>query len=771
MSIKIRSLLILFLCLVLTNSATFSQIPIGSFRDHLPYNGFHSIAITPEIVYAASNSSIMCYHKSDESLTTLSTVEGLSENSPTSIYYDAASRYLVVAYQNANLDFIKDDCLKNVADIKNKSITGDKSVNSFFSYQGLLYVACSFGIVSIDLSTLLVRDTWYTQSEIGYCAVNQMDIFQDYFYIATDKGIFRSPISNPAAADFSTWERIEELGTDRFSLIHSYRDRLYTAKTGTDEKDTLLYFCRGNWNYVNTIEAQPLRSVATTQDEMVICSWNYVYDLDTNGLSSYGYTWEANLMWQNARDVKIDGNTLWIADLNNGLVRIQRQWGVVKILTANGPYSASAFKMDCQQGVLALAPGMLTSTFGNGYINPNFSYFNNGTWTNILQKDNPVLGGCFDLVSVAVNPRNTAEMYGGLYGGGLVKYNQTGVSMLYDRSNSPLSARDTSDAQIAGLAFDENNNLWVGCSYSSVPLNVLKSDGTWQRFPLSAYIPAYSTAVGQILVDSRNFKWIMLPRNNTIIVLDDRNTISNLSDDRVTRVNMNIAANMETSSVNCMAEDKEGQIWIGANAGIKVIYNPANIFAGTANPQNILLEQINYVQNLFEFEEVTAIAVDDANRKWVGTAKSGVYLISKDGLDELLHFTQDNSPLLSNRIFDITINRENGEVFFATDGGLISYRGTATMGKEDYKEVSVFPNPVRETYYGTIAVSGLMDNSFCKIADAAGNLVWQGYANGGELIWDGKDFYGKRPATGVYFVFSSDETGKEKNVAKILFIK
>ncbi|MDD4395530.1 MAG: Por secretion system protein, partial [Bacteroidales bacterium] len=85
--------------------------------------------------------------------------------------------------------------------------------------------------------------------------------------------------------------------------------------------------------------------------------------------------------------------------------------------------------------------------------------------------------------------------------------------------------------------------------------------------------------------------------------------------------------------------------------------------------------------------------------------------------------------------------------------------------------VLVFPNPVRETYHGTIAVSGLMDNSFCKIADASGNLLWQGYANGGELTWDGKDFYGNRVATGVYFVFSSDQSGKEKNVAKILFIK
>ena len=201
-----------------------------------------------------------------------------------------------------------------------------------------------------------------------------------------------------------------------------------------------------------------------------------------------------------------------------------------------------------------------------------------------------------------------------------------------------------------------------------------------------------------------------------------------------------------------------------------MIYNPSQIFSGNAYPQNILIEQINYVQNLFEFEEVTAIAVDDANRKWVGTAKSGVFLISANGDKQLLHFTTDNSPLLSNRINHITIQRQTGEVFFATAGGIVSYRGTATEGTEDYSEVTVFPNPVRETYYGPITVSGLKENSFCKVADAAGNLVWQDYANGGTFTWNGRDFYGKRPATGVYFVFISDSDGKKKTVAKILFV-
>lgn len=212
-------------------------------------------------------------------------------------------------------------------------------------------------------------------------------------------------------------------------------------------------------------------------------------------------------------------------------------------------------------------------------------------------------------------------------------------------------------------------------------------------------------------------------------------------------------------------------MWIGTNKGVKVIYDPARVFEGTSYPRNIIMEQGGYASVLLEFEEVSCIAVDGANRKWMGTSKAGVFLMNDNGTEELLHLTAENSPLLSDVIYDIAIDGITGEVFFSTDKGLCSYRGTATEGNEEYyEEVKVFPNPVHSGYTGVIAVSGLMENSFCKIVDAAGNLIWQGYAHGGELVWDGKDFKGRRPATGVYFVFSSSKSGKEKNVAKFLFV-
>ena len=746
-----------------------AQIPVGSFRDHLSFYGCKSVAVTPDYVYAACNSGLFYVNKKDNSSGTFSKVDGLSGTALSRIHYDVSSRYLVVAYDDGNLDFIRDDRITNVSDIKDKSITSSKKVNGFLSYNGLLYLTYPFGIVSVDMETLLIRDTWYTRIGNDHIKVNSLQVFNNEFIINTDAGIYVTAVNNPALADFSTWQRVDELGNRMFTTSCTYKDRVYVVHQGANG-DTLYFKDNSGW-HLSHIQNDDIRAIAADDSLLVICGWAFITTYDQNENSVYEMWWDKEFLWQNGVDVAIDGKTVWLADCNNGLMRFVYDWGLVELLPGKGPFASTSFAMDCVDGLLAMVPGMISVTWGNGWIYPNFSYFTNEKWHNIYQKDNPSLADVYDLTAVAINPNNTSEIFVGTFGGGLRKCDRNRITAVYDRSNSPIHSMDTLEGKIGGMAFDANNNLWVSCCYTNVPIAVLQPNGNWQPLTLSSYTTGYNTAVGQIMVDSRNYKWIVIPRDNRLLVYDDNKTISNPNDDRIASVNLNAMANIETSSVNCVAEDKDGKIWIGCNLGIKVIYNPSNVFKSTLYAQNILIKQINYVQNLFEFEEVTCITVDDADRKWVGTAKSGVFLISANGDKQLLHFTEDNSPLLSNKIHNITINRETGEVFIATANGLISYMGTATAGREDYSEVTVFPNPVRETYHGVITVRGLMDKSFCKIADSAGNLVWQGYANGGELSWDGKDFYGKRPATGVYFVFSSDSTGKMKNVAKILFIR
>jgi hypothetical protein len=173
---------------------------------------------------------------------------------------------------------------------------------------------------------------------------------------------------------------------------------------------------------------------------------------------------------------------------------------------------------------------------------------------------------------------------------------------------------------------------------------------------------------------------------------------------------------------------------------------------------------------LLEKEIITAIAVDGANRKWFGTKSSGVFLTSADGETELEHFTTENSPLLNNEITDIAVNQKSGEVFIGTISGLISYMGEATEANDEFSDVYVYPNPVRETYEGPIVVKGLVNDTDVKITDISGNLVYKTTSLGGQAIWDGKNLNGNRCKTGVYLVFLSDALGEKTKVTKLMFI-
>jgi ligand-binding sensor domain-containing protein len=362
------------------------------------------------------------------------------------------------------------------------------------------------------------------------------------------------------------------------------------------------------------------------------------------------------------------------------------------------------------------------------------------------------------------------------WGYGIIYLEKMQKKAVYNPSNSSLQTIIPGDfCRVYGMAFDKNMNLWVTNSGVSNPISVLSADGKWTSLNYGPAINAPN--VSKLLIDSGNRKWVILPRGNGLFVFDDNGTPGDIRDDTYTRVSIADNAGNEISNfVYDIAEDLEGNIWVGTASGPVVYYHPAAVFEGPqagGYAQQILVPRNDgsgLGDYLLSTETITSIAVDGANRKWFGTRNSGVYLISADGLKQIHHFTRENSPLLSNTINSITIDGQTGEVFFATDKGIVSYRGTATSGGDSFGKVYVFPNPVRETYHGDITITGLARNVNVKITDISGNLVFETKALGGQAVWNGKNFDGRRVATGVYLVFCTNEDGSKTYVTKLLFI-
>ena len=224
---------------------------------------------------------------------------------------------------------------------------------------------------------------------------------------------------------------------------------------------------------------------------------------------------------------------------------------------------------------------------------------------------------------------------------------------------------------------------------------------------------------------------------------------------------------LSSNTINCFAKSLKGDIWVGTDKGICVFYNPNKVLTSTDFDA---VKPIYEGRPLLRDKSIKAIAVDGANRKWIGTT-SGVWLFSEDGTEAILNFTTENSPLPSNNIYDIKVNSLTGEVYFATDAGIASYRGNATVGiagkGEEYKyPVKVFPNPVTPDYDGLIAITGLPANVNTKITDINGKLVYETNSNGGTASWNGITVNGQRASTGIYLVFVSNTEGTETVVSK-----
>ena len=230
--------------------------------------------------------------------------------------------------------------------------------------------------------------------------------------------------------------------------------------------------------------------------------------------------------------------------------------------------------------------------------------------------------------------------------------------------------------------------------------------------------------------------------------------------------------NLPVTDVRALAVDARQQLWIGTTKGLRILSNVGSYQTEdilTTNP--ILIIEDNLAQELLFEQFITDIVVDGANNKWIGTADSGIFLVSPNGQEIKYHFTINNSPLPSNTINDIDSNSATGEVFIATDKGLISFKGIATAASDDLRQVYVYPNPVRPEYQGTVKIAGLLDKATIKITDIEGNLVYETTSEGGTIEWDTTAFGKYKVASGVYMIFISAQDAGETKVKKVMIIR
>ncbi|MCF6357579.1 MAG: T9SS type A sorting domain-containing protein, partial [Draconibacterium sp.] len=499
-----------------------------------------------------------------------------------------------------------------------------------------------------------------------------------------------------------------------------------------------------------------------------------IYDTDFNQVDRI-FSYHSLAFSSPRKSIKI-GDDFWVADNGAGLARFTDNFHA-DLYRINSPETERVFDTEVLDGKFWFVAGSYSNNYNPTFFTPIVGQLFEGEWTNYTNQNHEKLIGVADIITIAVDPNDANHVFAGSWGAGLVEIKNGKVSFVYDSSNlaeHSLSPRpETPSVFVGGLDFDESSNLWISNSYSSRLLSVLTAEGEWKSFNFLGQFDQEAD-IAELLADSYNNIWMLQHRDNKIVIYNHAGTPLDLSDDPNVKVltSGDGQGNLPGDQIFSIVEDHNGEVWVGTNEGVAVFYNPSLIFDGNGNfdAQQILIQQDGSTQILFETESVSALAIDGANRKWIGTKNAGVFLMSEDGTKEILHFTTDNSPLYSNLIRSISVDDESGEIYIGTDKGIISYKGTATEGDNSYKDAYVYPNPVREDYTGLITITGLATDVNVKITDVSGRLVYETTAFGGQAIWNGKNFGNQKVKTGVYLIFCTDEAGEYKNVLKLLFI-
>lgn len=737
-----------------------------SWQGYFSFNEIKDISESATSVFAASENALFSKNTATNILKSTTTVDGLSGQTISAVYYSEAFKKTIIGYENGLMILINDvdGSILKVVDIINKQLPANtKKINHFMEDNGLVYVSCDFGIVQFNLKTSQFGDTYFIGDNGAEISVKQTTLFNGFIFAATSSGIRKADKTNANLIDYNqwslvnggNWSSVETLDTELIAINNSGYIHRFNSNT-----------------FVGFLQLpQPAVDTRAKNHNLFVTTANTVYvynnQMVLNRQITNSQVLDNTLNFSCATAV---GNQIFIGTKEKGLfVSSLNNVAAFENNTPAGPVRNNIFAIDAGSSVLWTVYGDYDVSY-NPYPLDNYgiSRYNASGWLNIPYSE---VYDAKSITRVLVNPNNEKQVYASSFFSGLVKVENDVPNFLYNEKNSGLESITTEgpnyiDVRINATAFDKSANLWVTNSRIKNGLKVLKTNGQWGSYAMTSIIDnAEEENYSSIAIDRNNVKWIGTLKSGVVGFNESTNTFKKMT--------FGVdAGNLPIADVRALALDTKNQLWIGTTKGLRVLSNVSSFQSESqlkANP--IIITEDDLAQELLYEQFITSIAVDGANNKWIGTADSGVFMVSPNGQETKYHFTINNSPLPSNYVNDIKINAKTGEVFIATNKGLVSFNGIATEANDDLSNVYVYPNPVRPNYNGTVKVAGLIDKANVKITDIEGNLVYEITSSGGTIEWDTTAFGKYKVASGVYMVFISAEDGRETKVKKVMIIR
>lgn len=691
------------------------------------------------------------------------------------VYFNPFRSYLMIVYDNSNIDVITSEGeVVNMPYIKEASLTQSKSINDVtFTADGRVYVATDFGYVVLNDKKWEVKESRIFGQKVA--SVAEMG---GYLLLSEGKNLHYAVLN----------KHYETIGS--MPLVKAN----FTNDSGrlrpiTDSK---LVLCTG-WTFVVEMNFDNAEQLSATIRESESVSANDVQSTPSGYLiNCFAAGCYLTLDATGANLTKVEGGkqmysaykggdgTLWAVG-ENGLHKADDEaYYKPMALSFETPYYLAYNEPQRKLYV--------SSTGANQWINAQYlptgvNTFDGVTIADVTPEPTIENGGSYYPVFV---PDDANTYFMGNWWNGVHKVTDGKVVNTYNWENSPMEHALGGYYCHPTIAIDRGGNLWaaqssapIGSNFFVLPkakqalANVSASD--W----ITVNVPEAVASKRSVLLTLKQSDVKVFSRGEfgeSLFFINDGGTPT--SQPRTKSYSSGSVYDQDGNVISwnyiyTLCEDLNGNVWMGTNNGV-LTFNPADAFSSDFRLYHIKVPRndgTNLADYLLNGIAVTHIAVDAANRKWIATNGSGLFLVSADGTTVISQFNTDNSPLLSDVVYRVCADPNSNAVYLTTANGMMAYYTNSTPGENSYSQVYAYPNPVTPDYYGLITITGLMENSLVKIADASGNVVKQLKSVGGACTWDGTVDGAERVRSGVYFVFASQADGSEAAVTKILIVR
>lgn len=766
----------------------YSQDYSRDWKGYFSFLDINDISQGSSKIFGAAENAIFIYDTQTNEIEELSTINGLSGETISSIHYVEENGLLLIGFENGLMQVYLESSqeVKTVVDILNKPTIPptDKRINGFNIYNGLAYISTNYGISLYDINNLEFGDTYFIGPNGSQLIVNDIAVFQNEIYVATESGFYKADVDNQNLIDYQQWEQI---GMANWVEIESIGEKVFIARD-----NTILYEIVGG-SFVQSVDySVQIKDLRKLNNQLLVTTLNALFLYNTDPFNETAVVMSNSDFPTNFTSAVINEENDIFIGTQGVFVSGKSGYGILKTnlsdltimeeVHPSCPLSNDGFAINAIDNNVWMTYGDYSISYNPFPLRKRgFSHLKGEEWTNIP------FDSVFDAVNlnkIHVNPFNTNKVYISSFVHGLIEVEDDDPTVIYGEDNSTFVSSWSAGVDIrnAGSVIDQNNILWCTNAKTTSPLKSFNLEtGEWKSYDFSEIILDRNTEIGygSIAVDQNGVVWVGGHRKGIIGYKPDTGELHNIESEE---------KNVPSPTVRTVVVDKQNQVWFGTGKGVRIIYNADSFFDDPSfEPSEIIVLDDGTPVELLYQQFITDIEVDGANNKWIATLNTGAYYFSSDGQETIYHFTKDNSPIPSNNILDIALDETNGIVYMATDKGLVSFNSETSVPDSDLQEAYVYPNPVRPNFNindEKIKIKGITGNVNIKITDIEGNLVteaesrtntkFSGYnleIDGGTALWNGKNMSGQTVATGVYLVMLSDLDSFETKVLKLMVVR